>query len=105
MFIQTVLFTAALLLCLSIPIVAQSDTDLAGPHRIEVEWLTRNLNNEKLTDIKPTFNADAASLGLRRELTAALGASAAQPREVKVRIRGTITLLTGDAARDRSFEF
>ena len=90
---------------------AQSPEPATRLRKFEVDWLTAGLNGDpkwqqrflhgKLdvtladTDDARQRNADVADL-LRTPLSA---------NEIKVRIRGTISLLTSDPAQNRSFRF
>jgi len=79
--------------------------------RFETSWLTANLNNDqswlgqfsarKFKVLPPPSEA----IEDRAEAVKNLTATTLQPTEMKVRISGTISLLTNDPAKNRSYYF
>lgn len=97
--------------CLAVLGQTGSEKSVADVHNFETNWLTAILNSDtgwidrfntgKLTAIP----ADASSLNQRMEAVNAILDPALRPDEMKVRITGTINLLTSDPAKNRSFNF
>jgi ketosteroid isomerase-like protein len=79
--------------------------------RLETSWLTANLNNDqswlaqfstrKLAVLPPQSD----EIEDRADAVNNLTATTLQPKEMKVRISGTISLLTNDASENRSYYF
>src|SRR5215208_4695899 len=96
-----------------IQVVGQNQQEkIAGElQQFETGWLTANLNNDagwlsrfsaQKLNVLPPPNATVAD---RAEAVEKLTATTVRPDEMKVRISGTISLLTNDPRQNRSFYF
>lgn len=90
---------------------AQSTGDSERLHRFEVEWLVAGLNVDEqwqLRFLSRRMNfepSDSDEVRSRNAAVAALIDTPLSPTEIKVRIIGTINLLTNDPTKNRSFQF
>ena len=105
-----VTFFVALLLIASIAVAGQSEGSASALHRFEANWLQAILNQDNswldsLADEKLNITlADKTGLDERKKLVIDL-TSALSPTESKVRISGTIAVLSNEPGRARSFQF
>lgn len=106
-------FLSTTLLFLSVVAAAsaQSSEPATGLHKFEVDWLTSNLNGDPkwehvfLAGKLGVTSADANTVRRRSNNVAELLRTPLPVTEFKVRIAGTISLLTSDPAQNRSFRF
>jgi ketosteroid isomerase-like protein len=97
--------------CLAVPGQQHVEKSVADVHNFETDWLSASLNSDtawidrftagKLTVVPAEFS----SAKERTEAINAIINPTLQSREMKVRITGTISLLTSDPAKNRSFGF
>ena len=78
--------------------------------RFETDWLTAGLNNNsewlsRLFSGRLRFQPSGDEAKKRQRAISDLLEPAPSPNEMKVRITGTVSLLTNDPARNRSFSF
>lgn len=106
-------FFSATVLFLSIvaPAPAQTSEPATQLRKFEIDWLTAGLNGDpkwqqRFLDGKLDVEAtDANGVRQRSVNIAELLRTPLSANEVKVRITGTISLLTSDPAKNRSFRF
>ena len=90
----------------------RADEKVAGQlQQFEVDWLAADLNNDhdwqrRFYDGKLKFQPERPDAARERaEATAKILDPSLSSNEMKVRISGTITLLTSDPAKNRTFRF
>jgi ketosteroid isomerase-like protein len=106
--------TVFVLVCIFVVQAASQDQPQkigAELRRLETSWLTANLNNDRSwlgqfstrkLFVLPPPNEEIEN---RADAVKNLTATTLQPKEMKVRISGTISLLTNDSAQNRSYYF
>jgi hypothetical protein len=108
-----ILTVPVFLLLITLSTAAQVSSDnLSGQlHNFEAGWLSANLNGDqqwkqRFTERKlGVVPADTALVGKRALEVYAILDPGLAPNEMKVRITGTVTLITNDHVKDRSFRF
>jgi len=94
------------------PINGQSSEERTAREvsRFETDWLTAGLNNDdewlrRFFSGRLSFQPTGGEAKDRQHAIAGLFDPTLSPNEMKVRITGTVSLLTNDPARNRSFNF
>lgn len=108
-----ILATLLFLLSINLAVSAQTSNDqLAGRlHDFEADWLRANLNDDQLWKQRfvegklAIIPADKSAVDKRASEVSAILDPSLSPTEMKVRITGTVTLITNNHVKDRSFRF